>query len=82
VSFRFKENIVDQCIYLKVSGSKFIIPILYIDDILLVTNDLSLLSETKRFLSNNFKMKYMGEAYYVEVSIWPLAHGPALAHSS
>jgi len=62
VSFGFKENIVDRCIYLKVSGSKFIILILYVDDILL---DLGLLSGTKRFLSNNFEMKDMSEAYYV-----------------
>jgi len=65
VSFGFKENTVDRCIYLKVSGSKFIFLILYVDDILLATNDLGLLSETKRFLSNNFEMKDMGEAYYV-----------------
>ena len=64
-SFGFKENIVDRCIYLKVIGSKFIFLILYVDDILLATNDLSLLSETKKFLSNNFEMKDMGEAYYV-----------------
>ena len=65
MSFGFKENTVDRCIYLKVSGSKFIFLILYVDDILLATNDLGLLSETKRFLSNNFEMKDMGEAYYV-----------------
>ena len=55
VSFGFKENTVDQCIYLKVSDSKFIFLILYVDDILFATNDLGLLSETKRFLSNNFE---------------------------
>ena len=44
-------------IYLKVSGSKFIFFIMYVDDILLVTNDLGLLSETKKFLSNNSEMK-------------------------
>ena len=38
-SFGFKENIVDQCIYLKVSGSKFIFLILYVDDILLANSD-------------------------------------------
>jgi len=37
----------------------------FVDDILLATNDLGLLSETKKFLSNNFEMKDMGEAYYV-----------------
>ena len=38
-TFGFKENTVDQCIYLKVSGSKFIFLVLYVD-ILLATNDL------------------------------------------
>jgi len=39
--------------------------IMYVDNILLATNDLGVLSETKKFLSNNFEMKDMGEAYYV-----------------
>ena len=42
----FKENIVDQCIYMKVSGSKYIFLILYVDDILLVANDINLLVKT------------------------------------
>jgi len=40
---------------------------LYVDDILLATNDLGLLSEIKKFLSNNFEIKVMGGAYYVIV---------------
>jgi len=36
----------------------------YISDFV-VKNDLGLLSETKKFLSNNFEMKDMGKAYYV-----------------
>jgi len=56
---------IDRCIYLNVNGSKFIFIIMYVDDILLVTDDLGLLSETKRYLSNNFEMKDMGRAYYV-----------------
>ena len=59
-SFGFKENTVDRCIYLKVSGSKIIFLILYVDDILLATNDLGLLYETKNFLSQNFEIKDMG----------------------
>ena len=50
---------------MKVSGRKFIFLILYVDDILLATNDLGLLSETKKFLSNKFEMKDMREASYV-----------------
>jgi Reverse transcriptase (RNA-dependent DNA polymerase) len=60
-----KKNTIDQCIYLKVSGSKFIILILYVDDILLASSDLDMLFETKYFLSNKFDMKDLGEASYV-----------------
>jgi len=67
VSFGFKENTVGRCIYLKVNRSKVIFLILYVDDILLATNDLGLLHETKKFLSSNFEMKDMGEVSYV---IW------------
>ena len=63
-SFGFKENIVDWCIYLEVSGSKFIFLILYVDDILLISNDIGLLHETKKFLSKNFEMKDMDEVTY------------------
>jgi len=65
VSFGFEENIVDRCIYLKFNGSKVIFLILYVDDILLTTNDLGLLHETKKFLSNNFEMKDMSEVSYM-----------------
>ena len=64
-SFGFKENIVDQCIYLKFSGSKFIILVLYVDDILLASSDVELLHETKQFLSSKFDMKDLGNASFV-----------------
>ena len=64
-SFGFVENIMDQCIYLKVSGSKICFLVLYVDDILLATNDKGLLHEVKQFLSKIFDMKDMGEASYV-----------------
>ncbi|OMO59932.1 reverse transcriptase [Corchorus capsularis] len=64
-SYGFVENTVDRCIYMKVCGNKFIILVLYVDDILLVTNDAGLLHDVKKFLSNKFEMKDMGEASYV-----------------
>jgi hypothetical protein len=64
-SFGFVENPMDQCIYQKVSGSKICFLILYVDDILLATNDKGFLHEVKQFLSKNFDMKDMGEASYV-----------------
>ena len=61
-SLGFVENKIDQCIYLKVSGRKFIFLVLYVDDILLASSDLSLLHETKMLLSKSFDMKDLGEA--------------------
>ncbi|RDX72662.1 hypothetical protein CR513_47813, partial [Mucuna pruriens] len=49
---------------LTISGSKIIFLILYIDDILLATNDLGLFHETKKFFFRNFEMEDMSEASY------------------
>ena len=38
-SFGFVENLMDQCIYQKVSGSKIYFLIPYVDDILLASNN-------------------------------------------
>jgi hypothetical protein len=64
-SFVFKENEEDNCIYAKFKNGKFIFLILYVDDILLVSSDASLLLETKRFLSSNFDIKDLGEASFI-----------------
>jgi hypothetical protein len=63
--FRFKENIEDNCVYAKFKSGKYIFLIMYVDDILLASSDVSLLRETKKFLSSNFDMKDLGEASYV-----------------
>jgi hypothetical protein len=55
----------DNCIYAKFKNGKYVSLILYVDDILLASNDVSLLRETKKFLSSNFYMKDLGEASYV-----------------
>ena len=39
--------------------------VLYVDDILLATNDIGMLHETKRFLSKKFEMKDLGDASFV-----------------
>ncbi|KAL2237853.1 UNVERIFIED_CONTAM: Retrovirus-related Pol polyprotein from transposon TNT 1-94 [Sesamum indicum] len=64
-SYRFIENIVDRCIYMKFSGSRIVILVVYVDDILLAANDTSMLHDVKKFLSKNFEMEDMCEASYV-----------------
>ncbi|KAG8491081.1 hypothetical protein CXB51_014226 [Gossypium anomalum] len=64
-NFDFEMNIVDDCVYHKFNGSKYIFLVLYIDDILLAANDIGLLHETKRFLSKHFEMKDLGDPFFV-----------------
>jgi hypothetical protein len=63
--FGFVENQVDNCIYVKIKGSMFIILVLYVDDILLASSDKNLLFETKGFLPSNFDMNDLGDTSYV-----------------
>jgi Reverse transcriptase (RNA-dependent DNA polymerase) len=65
ISFGFEPNLVDECIYHKFSGSKFIFLVLYVDDILFASNDKNMMHETKKFLFKYFDMKDLGEASYV-----------------
>ena len=62
---RFEENTIDQYIYFIFSGRKFIILILYVDDILLASSDKALVHKTKKFLSSHFEMKDLGDASFV-----------------
>ena len=64
-SFGFKENVMDHCIHKKISGSKTCFLVLYVNDILLETNNKGLPCVVKQLLSKNFDMKDMGEASYV-----------------
>jgi hypothetical protein len=64
-NFGFKENIEDNCVYTKFKNGRYIFLILYVDDILLASSDVSLLLETKKFLSSKFDMKDLGEASFV-----------------
>ncbi|CAL8990174.1 unnamed protein product [Prunus brigantina] len=61
----FIDNPVDECIYMRFNGKDFIILLLYVDDILLASSNLSLLHDTKRMLSTHFDMSDLGEANYV-----------------
>ena len=63
--YDFKINIANQCIYHKFKGSRFIFLVMYVDDILLASNDIDLLLEIKSFLSKNFEIKDLGDASFV-----------------
>ncbi|KAK9681992.1 hypothetical protein RND81_10G042200 [Saponaria officinalis] len=60
--YEMKESL--YCIYLKVSRSKICFLVLYVDDVLLATNNKGLLHEVKQFLLSNFNIMDIGEASY------------------
>ncbi|KAL0302427.1 UNVERIFIED_CONTAM: Retrovirus-related Pol polyprotein from transposon RE1, partial [Sesamum angustifolium] len=62
--YDFVKNDFDPCVY-KVSGSSVLFLMLYVDDILLIGNDIKMLGDTKLWLSTQFSMKDLGEASYV-----------------
>ena len=55
----------EACVYKKVSGSSVAFLILYVDDILLMGNDIELLDSIKAYLNKSFSMKDLGEAAYI-----------------
>ena len=63
--FDFIKNIDEPCVYKKVSGSAVTFLVLYVDDILLIGNDIPMLQSVKVWLSTNFTMKDLGEASYI-----------------
>ncbi|KAL0430674.1 UNVERIFIED_CONTAM: Retrovirus-related Pol polyprotein from transposon TNT 1-94 [Sesamum radiatum] len=63
--YDFIKNDYDPCIYKKISGSSVAYLVLYVDDILLIGNDVKMLCDIKAWLSTQFSMKDMGEASYV-----------------
>ena len=65
ISFNFEMNLVDDCIYYKFCSSKHIFLILYVNYILIASNDIGLLHDTKRFLAKNFKMNVLGDVSFV-----------------
>ncbi|KAL0462995.1 UNVERIFIED_CONTAM: hypothetical protein Slati_0187100 [Sesamum latifolium] len=60
-----QKNDYDPCVYKKISGSSIAYLVLYVDDILLIGNDVKMLGDIKAWLSTQFSMKDMGEASYI-----------------
>ncbi|KAK9008771.1 hypothetical protein V6N11_080249 [Hibiscus sabdariffa] len=63
--FGFIRNEDEPCVYKKFSGSIVSFLILYVDDILIIGNDIPTLQSIKTWLSSCFSMKDLGEAAYL-----------------
>ena len=64
-AYSFIQTFGEACIYKKVSGNSIAFLILYVDDILLIGNDVEFLDSIKGYLNKIFSMKDLGEAAYI-----------------
>ena len=56
---------VDYCVYRKQVGNHFIYVVLYVNDMLLIGNDMDLIKEVKQQLSSKFDMKDLEPTHFI-----------------
>ena len=64
-TYGFTQSEDEPCVYKFIHEGKIVFLILYVDDILLIGNDVGKLSEIKMWLAQQFDMKDLGEAAYI-----------------
>ena len=70
-SFDFIKNEEKPCVYKRINRSTITFLVLYVDDILLIENDIPMLTTVKRWLSQEFFIKDLGEASYIlEIKVY------------
>ena len=64
-AYGFIQTFEEACIYKKVRGSSVTFLILYVDDILLIGNDIEILDSMKGYLNKSFSKKDLSKATYI-----------------
>ena len=64
-SFGFEQNLDESCVYKRHRDKVVMFLLLYVDDILLIGNDVGVMSSVKFWLSSQFDMKDLGEANFI-----------------
>ena len=64
-TYGFEQNVDEPCVYKYIKEKKAVFMVLYVDDILLIGNDVETLSNVKKWLAKQFQMKDLGEASYI-----------------
>ena len=64
-SFGFEQNLDESCVYKRHRDKVVMFLLLYVDDILLIGNDVGVMSSVKVWLSSQFDMKDLGEANFI-----------------
>ena len=64
-SFRFIQCSDEPCVYKRGNENMIVFLILYVDDILIIGNDVGTLSSVEVWMSKQFDMKDLGEAGHI-----------------
>ena len=64
-SFGFEQNLNEPCMYKRDRDKVVMFLVLYVDDILLIGNDVGVMLSVKVWLSIQFDMKDLGEANFI-----------------
>ncbi|TYK03644.1 gag/pol protein [Cucumis melo var. makuwa] len=64
-SYGLEQNVDEPCVYKRIMNSTVAFLVLYVDDILLIGNDVGHLADIKKWLAMQFQMKDLGNAQYV-----------------
>ena len=64
-TYGFEQNVDEPCVYKLINEQTVVFLVLYVDDILLIGNNVVKLSEVKNWLAEQFQMKDLGNASYV-----------------
>ncbi|XP_042983373.1 uncharacterized mitochondrial protein AtMg00810-like [Carya illinoinensis] len=80
ISHGFIQFATDHSLFTKISGSSFIALLVYVDDILIASNDMNAIEELKLFLDSKFKLKDLGPLkYFLGIEIARSANGISLS---
>nr|GEV54914.1 retrotransposon protein, putative, Ty1-copia subclass [Tanacetum cinerariifolium] len=63
--FDCDQNLDEPCVHLKASWSYIAILILYVDDVLLIGNNIPMLQDVRSYLRRSFAMKDLGDNAYI-----------------
>ena len=59
-----KQSTADQCLYFKIENGEILIVTVYVDDLIVAANNVNKISELKATLSQEFRMKDLGEIHH------------------
>ena len=57
---RFVQSKYDYSVFTRIKGGSIIIILVYVDDILIASNDVDAMNSFKKFLDSKFKLKDLG----------------------